>query len=101
MFKNAGEKIQVIAITLFVTSILFSTILSIYLSVDTNNAKWLLIIPITIIISFPSNLYLYAFGELCEDIKKISVITVHNEKKHYYEKKQQKTTIKCNENNDE
>ena len=71
MFKNAGSKIKIIARSLFIGNVIVSIFLSLYLVYTDNSdnaAKWLLIIPIVTAISAVISIFLYAFGDMCENI---------------------------------
>lgn len=70
MFNNAGSKLKVLAKWLFLLNVLAGIILCITLFSKTSGFS-ILFIPSGLLIGTVSCLLLYAFGEICEDIKTI------------------------------
>ena len=71
MFRNAGGKIKVLAIVMFWLMVIAGTIFGFALSGDTEGIS-LLFIPGSFLVGWLSNLALYAFGELCENVYEIN-----------------------------
>ncbi len=72
MFEHAGSKLKIIAVWAFALEILAAAVASIILYSVSQNGYMLLIFPCSLLPNLISNLALYAFGELCENVEKIA-----------------------------
>lgn len=71
MFQNAGKKLKTLAKVFFWIAVILGVILGVALAGSTHGLS-LIIIPLVVIGSWLSTIALYAFGELCENVKNIS-----------------------------
>jgi|GEM_PF-6633944 hypothetical protein len=69
MFKNSGKKIKKFSEIVFYINIIGSIILSVYWIID--DIRSLFIVPFLFISSFIISLFLYAFGDLCDNVNLI------------------------------
>lgn len=74
MFENSGKKIKKIAKILFWAEIILPSCMSIGLdgSLDASGGIFVLVLVISILIAYPSALFLCAFGDLVEKVTHIS-----------------------------
>ncbi len=73
MFKNAGTQLKTLARICAGLTIVIGIILGITVSKTADSIIFFFVIAlVSVLIAWVSNILLYAFGELCEDVKKIS-----------------------------
>ena len=66
MFNKSGRKIKALAIILFAVSVIGSFI--IFVDKAHYSSGWLILIPVSIFLSYLICLLIYAFGDMCENI---------------------------------
>ncbi len=71
MFRNAGSKLKILAKVFFWITVISGLLVGIILA-DGSDGLSLLIIPFAVIGGWLSTIMMYAFGELCENVKNIS-----------------------------
>ncbi len=76
MFKNAGGKLQSLAILNFWLFIIAGLIVGAV--IGKNGVGIVICLPISLLLGWGSSIVLYAFGELCENVQKIAQRTTHH-----------------------